>query len=65
MAKKTDEFDYRAKAAELEQIVSDLQSADIQIDDATKLHSAGLKLIGELEAYLNQAEVDVKKHLAG
>ena len=63
MAKKTDEFDYRKKAAELEAIVADLQNPDIQIDEATKLHAAGLKLVAELEAYLNQAEVAVKKHL--
>jgi len=63
MAKKTDDFDYRTKAAELDRIVADLQNPDIQIDEATKLHAAGLKLIGELEAYLRQAEVEVKKHV--
>ena len=64
MAKKTEDFDYRAKAEELEKIVADLQNLNIQIDEATKLHAAGLKLIEELEAYLNQAEVEVKKHLS-
>lgn len=63
MAKKTDEFDYRAKAEELERVVAELQNPDIQIDEATKLHAAGLKLVEELEQYLNQAEVEVKKHL--
>lgn len=63
MAKKTD-FNYRAKAEELDKIVAELQNPDIQIDEATKLHAAGIKLIAELEAYLNQAEVEVKKHLA-
>jgi exodeoxyribonuclease VII small subunit len=63
MAKKT-EFDYSAKAAELERIITDLQNPDIDIADATKLHAAGLKLIDELEAYLKQAEVTVKKHVA-
>jgi exodeoxyribonuclease VII small subunit len=65
MAKKNEAFDYRSKAAELEQIVADLQDPDIQIDQATKLHAAGLKLIGEIETYLNQAEQEVKKHVAG
>lgn len=64
MAKKSDTFDYRAKADELERIVSELQNPDIQIDEATKLHGAGLKLIAEIEAYLNQAEIEVKKHVA-
>jgi len=56
-------FDYRAKTEELERIVAQLQNPDVQIDEATKLHTAGLKLIEELETYLNQAEVVVKKHL--
>jgi exodeoxyribonuclease VII small subunit len=64
MTKKSDVFDYGAKAAELEQIVADLQNPDIQIDEATKLHAAGLKLIDELESYLKQAEITVKKHVA-
>jgi len=62
MARK-DEFDYRKKATELESIVAELQNPDIQIDEATKLHAAGLKLIGEIETYLNQAEITVKKHV--
>ncbi len=64
MAKKTDNFDYRTKADELEHIVTALQDPDIQIDEATKLHAAGLKLVEELDAYLNQAEIIVKKHVA-
>lgn len=65
MAKKSETFDYQSKAVELERIVGELQNPDIQIDEATKLHKEGLTLIGELEAYLNQAEVEVKKHVAG
>jgi len=64
MAKQTEEFDYSARAAELEQVVSELQQPDIQIDEATRLHTRGLKLIAELEAYLNQAETEVRRHLA-
>jgi len=63
MAKKTDGFDYHAKAEELEQIVAKLQNPDIEIDEATKLHDTGIKLVGELEAYLDQAEIAVQKHL--
>jgi exodeoxyribonuclease VII small subunit len=64
MAKKTDTFDYRAKSEELERIVAELQNPDIHIDEATRLHTAGVKLIAELEAYLNQAEIEIKKHVA-
>lgn len=64
MAKQSETFDYRKKADELEKIVAELQNPDIQIDEATKLHAAGLKLIEEIETYLNQAEIEVKKHVA-
>lgn len=64
MAKKTGEFNYREKAEELERIITTLQNPDTEIDEATKLHAAGLKLVGELEEYLDQAEVEVKKHVS-
>jgi exodeoxyribonuclease VII small subunit len=63
MAKRTTTFDYGRKAAELEETIAKLQAPDIQIDEATKLHVAGLKLVDELEAYLNQAEITVKKRM--
>jgi exodeoxyribonuclease VII small subunit len=62
--KKADDFDYRSKASELERIVAELQNPDIEVDEATKLHAAGVKLIAELEVYLNQAEIIVKKHVS-
>jgi exodeoxyribonuclease VII small subunit len=64
MAKKTDNFDYHTKAEELERIVLALQDPSIEIDEATRLHVEGIKLIGEIEEYLNQAEIVVKKHVA-
>ncbi len=64
MTKKTDSFDYRAKSEQLERILTELQSPDIQIDDATKLHAEGVKLISELETYLDQAEIEIKKHIS-
>jgi exodeoxyribonuclease VII small subunit len=64
MANKHTEFDYRSKAVELKELVAALQNPDIEIDEATKLHSKGLKLLSELEAYLSQAEIVVKKHIA-
>ena len=64
MAKKSESFDYQKKTAELERLLASLQDPDIQIDDATKLHAVGLRLIDELEAYLQQAENEVRKHIA-
>lgn len=62
--KKTD-FDYSQAMTELEGILAALQSNDISIDRAIALHVHGKKLVGELEAYLQQAEVVVKKQVAG
>lgn len=63
MPRKT-EFDYQSKSAELERIVANLQNPDIDIAEATKLHATGLKLIGELETYLEKAEIEVRRHVA-
>jgi exodeoxyribonuclease VII small subunit len=64
MVKKIDEFDYVAKSTELERIVQDLQNPGIDIAEATKLHAVGLKLVDELEKYLQKAEIEVRKHVA-
>ncbi|MFA5004135.1 MAG: exodeoxyribonuclease VII small subunit [Candidatus Saccharimonadales bacterium] len=61
MTKKTDEFDFRAKSAELDELLAKLQSPDIQVDEAATYYEAGLKLIAELEDYLEHAENVVKK----
>lgn len=61
MAKKTDEFDFRAKSAELDEVLAKLQDSDIQVDEAAKYYEQGLKLIAELEGYLEHAENVVKK----
>jgi exodeoxyribonuclease VII small subunit len=63
MMKKSDELDYSSKSEELENILVALQRPDIGIDEATKLHADGLKIVTELEAYLKQAEVIVKQHV--
>ena len=62
MAQK--DFDYTKKAAELEEIVTKLQDPEIQIDEAARLHAAGLKLVEDLESYLQQAEITINKHVS-
>ena len=64
MPKKTSTFDYQAKALELETLLTDLQNPNIQIDAATKLHTKGIALTKELEIYLQQAELEVRKHIS-
>ena len=63
MAQKTAEFEYRKKAEELERVVAALQNPDVEIDEATKLYTSGLALVSELETYLKQAEMVVRKHV--
>ena len=63
MTKKAEDFDYRAKSEELERIVVALQDPDIQIDEATRLHDEGQKLLKQLEEYLAHAEIVVRKHV--
>ncbi len=66
MAKSTEaSFDYAAKTAELETVLAQLQSDDISLDEAIKLHDVGKKLVAELEEYLKTAEVTVRRRVAG
>lgn len=62
MAKKTEEFDYRAKSEELDDVLDKLQDPDIQVDEATELYKKGQDLLAELEAYLEEAETIVRAH---
>ena len=48
--------DYRKLNAELEQIVNQLQSGELSIDEAAKAYEQGMKLVKQLESYLKTAE---------
>ena len=54
-------FDYAAKSAELEAILSQLQDSETSLDEALRLHEEGKKLITELEQYLKKAELIVHR----
>lgn len=58
---KNQSFDYAAKTAELEAIVASLQSSDVSLDEALKLHEKGQKLVAEIEDFLKTAEVEITK----
>lgn len=60
--KKLDTFNYTEKAAELESVLTQMQSPQIQIDEATALYDTGMKLVAEIETYLKQAENTVRAH---
>ena len=55
------QVDYHTLNDELEQILSELQADDIDVDTATKKYERGLQLIHELETYLKTAENTVTK----
>lgn len=55
------DLDYAKLNRELETIVDQLQTADLDIDEAVKLYERGMKIIKDLEAYLKTAESKVSK----
>lgn len=57
-------FDYAAKTAQLENILAQLQGSEITLDKAIQLHDAGEKLVTELEAYLKNAEITIRRRTA-
>lgn len=55
------DVDYQALSRELDEIVIKLQSEDMAIDDAIKLHERGIDITKQLEQYLKVAENKVSK----
>lgn len=52
---------YAELSMELEDILSDLQSGDLDVDDAIKKYERGAAIVEELETYLKDAENKVTK----
>lgn len=59
--KADQKIDYKALRAELDEVLDQLQQDDTDIDAALKGYEKGLKLIGQLETYLQTAENTIKK----
>lgn len=57
-SKKTD---YKTLSTELDEILSKLQSAELNVDEAVDLYERGMKIAKQLEAYLKEAENKVAK----
>lgn len=55
------DIDYQALSRELDEIVNKLQSEDVAIDDAIKLHGRGIEITKQLEKYLKAAENTISK----
>ena len=52
---------YRQMRNELDEIMTNLHTTDLDIDLAIKQYERGMKLIKELEAYLKKAELKIQK----
>jgi exodeoxyribonuclease VII small subunit len=55
------QLSYQEQSAELEAILLELQSGDLDIEAAVKQYERGLELIAALEEYLKTAENRVRK----
>ena len=54
-------FDYQALSQELDTILEELQTADLDIDEAVKKYERGMTIVKDLETYLKTAENKVTK----
>ena len=59
MAKSDKSF--RQMQSELDEILAGMQSSDADIDDSIKNYEKGLALIEKMEAYLAEAENQIKQ----
>ena len=55
------EINYRQLSAELDELLHELESTDIDIDDALQKYQRGMEIVEQLEKYLKTAENKVKK----
>lgn len=54
-------IDYKGLSDELDQLLSKLQSADLDVDEAVKAYERGMEIAKRLETYLKEAENKVAK----
>jgi exodeoxyribonuclease VII small subunit len=54
---------YQEMKRELDKIIVRLESDDVDIDEAAKLHEQGQKLAGQIEKYLQKvkSKIDISK----
>ena len=52
---------YNQLNAELDKILEELQTSDLDIDDAVAKYERGMAIVKELQTYLKTAENKVKK----
>lgn len=52
---------YSSLQADLDEILNELQSGELDIDEAVKKYERGMKIVAELETYLKSAKNKVTK----
>jgi exodeoxyribonuclease VII small subunit len=52
---------YKTLSSELDTVVAELQSSDVDIDRAIELYERGQKILIEIETYLKTAETKISK----
>lgn len=52
---------YKELQTELDEVLGELQSAELDIDKALELYKRGQKLIGQLEDYLQNAKNEIEQ----
>jgi exodeoxyribonuclease VII small subunit len=52
---------YKEMAAELDAFMQDLQSDNLDVDEAVKVYESASKLISQMEAYLQKTENKITK----
>ncbi len=55
------DIDYNTLKVELDNILQQLQSGDLEIDEAIKQYERGMALVSQLQTYLKKAENKVTK----
>ncbi len=65
MSKKDSAVNYHKMSQELDLLLEELQSGDLDIDQAVIKYERGMQILEEMETYLKTAENKVKKIKAG
>lgn len=53
--------DYHYLSSRLDEVLTQIQSADVSIDEAVALYKEGTELVVALETYLKEAELKITK----
>lgn len=58
---KVNTKDYHSLSTRLDEVLTQIQSADVSVDEAVLLYKEGMELVAALESYLKDAELKITK----